>query len=152
MTTIIANGQACFADNLWLFAWHIDVHGRVLVTTTTVSQSLPVSLWGFQQRLQSNAWTSHTNWHSKPSRIDCPCQFAVEGLHVTHIKKPFPKLCRRRTRRQWGVSSVPFPFWFPFHLHFNLVSSTTALAPNAVELEWQLKWIISVVISLLQKR
>ena len=52
-------------------------------------QSLPVSLWGFQQRLQSNAWTSHTNWHSKPSRIDCPCQFAVEGLHVTHIKKLF---------------------------------------------------------------
>ena len=23
----------------------------------------------------------------------------------------------------WGVSSVPFPFLFPFHLHFNLVSS-----------------------------
>ena len=24
---------------------------------------------------------------------------------------------------RWGVSSVPFPFWFSFHLHFELVSS-----------------------------
>ena len=38
-----------------------------------------------------------------------------------------------------GVSSVPFPFLFPFHLHFNLVSSIIALVPNAFELERQLK-------------
>ena len=33
---------------------------------------------------------------------------------------------------QWGVSSVPFPFQFPFQLHCELVSSLLAL--DATEL------------------
>ena len=33
---------------------------------------------------------------------------------------------------QWGVSSVPFPFRFPFQLHCKLVSSLLAL--DATEL------------------
>ena len=37
------------------------------------------------------------------------------------------------------ASSVIFPFLFPFFLHFNLVSSITALGSNAAELEWQFK-------------
>ena len=31
------------------------------------------------------------------------------------------KICERMT--WWGVSSVPFPIWFPFQLHCELVSS-----------------------------
>ena len=34
--------------------------------------------------------------------------------------------------KHWGVSSVPFPFRFPFQLHFELVSSLLAL--DATEL------------------
>ena len=55
----------------------------------------------------------------------------------------------------WGVSSVPFPFWFTSHFHLNLVFSIIALVPNTRELEWQLKWLnvdSSNVISLNFKR
>ena len=36
-------------------------------------------------------------------------------LRIVNLTLTFKKL--------WGVSSVPFPFWFPFQLHCELVSS-----------------------------
>ena len=61
-------------------------------------------------------------------------------------------LCKNRG----GVSSVPFPFWFPFQLHCELVSSLLAL--DATELVSQpltqtaVEMINIYVISVLQKR
>ena len=40
-----------------------------------------------------------------------------------------PKFNEYLMRYRW-VSFVPFPFQVPFHLHYNLVSSTMALVPN----------------------
>ena len=57
---------------------------------------------------------------------------------------------------QWGVSSVPFPFRFPFQLHCELVSSLLAL--DATELVSQpltqmvVEMINIHVISVQQKR
>ena len=59
-------------------------------------------------------------------------------------------------RKQWGVSSVPFPFRFPFQLHCELVSSLLAL--DATELVPQpltqtvVEMINIHVISVQQKR
>ena len=58
--------------------------------------------------------------------------------------------------RPWGVSSVPFPFRFPFQLHCELVSSLLAL--DATELVSQpltqmvVEMINIHVISVQQKR
>ena len=54
----------------------------------------------------------------------------------------------------WGVSSVPFPFRFPYQLHCELVSSLLAL--DATELVSQLLTAVEMinihVILVLQKR
>ena len=60
------------------------------------------------------------------------------------------------TPSPWGVSSVPFPFRFPFQLHYELVSSLLAL--DATELVSQpltqmvVEMINIHVISVQQKR
>ena len=69
-------------------------------------------------------------------------------------------LDRKKTKihllRPWGVSSVPFPFRFPFQLHCELVSSLLAL--DATELVSQpltqmvVEMINIHVISVQQKR
>ena len=62
----------------------------------------------------------------------------------------------RQQKHQWGVSSVPFPFRFPFQLHYELVSSLLAL--DATELVTQpltqtvVEMINIHVISVQQKR
>ena len=59
--------------------------------------------------------------------------FWIEGLYFWRDLPSWNKLnLLTPMPYPWGVSSLPFPFWFPFHLLFNLVSSTIALVPNAV--------------------
>ena len=50
--------------------------------------------------------------------------------------------------KHWGVSSVPFPFGFPFQLHYELVSSGIS-SPNSSKYS---ELVSSDVISLNLKR
>ena len=52
----------------------------------------------------------------------------------------------------WRVSSVLFPFYFPFNSHFNLVNAIIALVPKTVDVEWQLKMLALQLLCLFVSR
>ena len=46
----------------------------------------------------------------------------------------FPQCLSFSWTTLWGVSSVPFPFWFPYQLHCKLVSS--GISSQSVQIFW----------------
>ena len=58
--------------------------------------------------------------------------------------------------KHWGVSSVPFPFGFPFRLHYELVSSLLALDASVLVPQPLTQAVVEMinihVISVQQKR
>ena len=99
----------------------------------------------------------YKHWlYTLATTIDCRRRLAYfdpkKYIFITKVRSCYRVSIPSNPAAQWGVSSVPFPFKVPFHLHFNIVSSIIALVPNGSSNDWVSSDISSDVSSLYLKR